>query len=209
MARISLLVLYVLFLAGSVAAGQSTPESPSYPIAQAPEALRDAVQRGDVIVGSMQSSLLAELTRQMQRGGPEGAVKVCHLQVSEVAHEIARKQGVAAGRTSHRLRNPTNLPRPWAASIVASHAGKPIAGVDGFVVDLGERVGLLRPIGFRAACAACHGPREGIAPEVLKELQDRYPADQAVGFREGEIRGWFWVEVPKTEVSRKQAPAAR
>jgi mono/diheme cytochrome c family protein len=198
MTRISLYVLFVATLAGAGASRQIAPTAPSYPIGAAPESFRDAVLRGDVIVAAMQSALHAELTKEMQRGGPEGAVKVCHLDATAVSQQVARKQGVAAGRTSHRLRNPTNAPRPWAAPIVASHAGKPIAGVDGFVVDLGDRVGLLRPIGFRGACAACHGPRERLAPQVLKELQDRYPGDQAVGFKDGDIRGWFWVEIPKT-----------
>ncbi len=197
MARISLCVLFVASLAGAAASRQAPSPPPSYPIAGAPESMRDAVQRGDVIIGAMQSALLAELTKEMQRGGPEGAVRVCHLDATAVAEQVARKQGVAAGRTSHRLRNPTNAPRAWAAPIVKSHGGKPIAGVDGFVVDLGDRVGLLRPIGFRAACAVCHGPRERLAAAVLKELQERYPDDQAVGFKDGDIRGWFWVEIPK------------
>ena len=197
MARISLCVLFVLTLAGAAASRQAPSPPPSYPIAGAPESMRDAIQRGDVIIGAMQSALLAELTKAMQRGGPEGAVRVCHLDATAVAEQVARKQGVAAGRTSHRLRNPTNAPRAWAAPIVASHGGKPIAGVDGFVVDLGDRVGLLRPIGFRAACAGCHGPRERLSAGVLKELRERYPDDQAVGFKDGDIRGWFWVEIPK------------
>ena len=197
MARISLCVLFVLTLAGAAASRQAPSPPPSYPIAGAPESMRDAVQRGDVIIGAMQSALLAELTKEMQRGGPEGAVKVCHLDATAVAQQVARKQGVAAGRTSHRLRNPTNAPRAWAAPIVTSHAGKAIAGVNGFVVDLGDRVGLLRPIGFRAACAGCHGPRERLAAGVVKELRERYPGDQAVGFKDGDIRGWFWVEIPK------------
>jgi hypothetical protein len=32
---------------------------------------------------------------------------------------------------------------------------------------------------------------------VRKVLAERYPADKGLGFTEGEIRGWFWVEVPK------------
>jgi hypothetical protein len=80
---------------------------------------------------------------------------------------------------------------------VSSHAGKPFAGVEGFVVDLGDKVGLLRPIGVRAACLGCHGPRKQLAPAVLNELSERYPGDEATGFKEGDLRGWFWVEIPK------------
>jgi hypothetical protein len=33
---------------------------------------------------------------------------------------------------------------------------------------------------------------------VRAKVRSRYPHDRAVGFAEGEIRGWYWVEVPKT-----------
>ena len=81
--------------------------------------------------------------------------------------------------------------------MISANAGRQIKNVDGFVVDLGERVGVLRPIAERPMCAGCHGPIDKISPGVLQVLADRYPTDRAVGFREGEIRGWFWVEMPK------------
>jgi hypothetical protein len=66
--------------------------------------------------------------------------------------------------------------------------------VEGFAVDLGDKIGVLRPIVERPICAGCHGPL--LAPGVKTALLDRYLADKAVGFAEGEIRGWFWVEMP-------------
>jgi mono/diheme cytochrome c family protein len=197
MARASLVFLCLFTLAGSAAPRQGAQAPASYPAATAPAALAGAVERGDAVITAIRHALMGELTKEMRRGGPSVAIKTCHLEATAMAQQVARKHGVAAGRTSHRLRNPTNAPKAWAAPIVASHEGKPMAGVDGFVVDLGDRVGLLRPIGFSAACAGCHGPREGLAPDILKELQERYPSDQAVGFTEGDIRGWFWVEIPK------------
>jgi hypothetical protein len=196
MAR-ALFLLLAITLAGVGASGQVAQTPAPYRVADAPEAFRDAVTRGDVVVDAMQKAMLGELAKEMQRGGATGAMKACHLAATAVAHEVGLKEGVAAGRTSHKLRNPTNAPAPWAAPIVASHAGKPAAGVDGYVVDLGDRVGLMRPIPFRAACAACHGARERLEPAIVKELKDRYPEDQALDFKEGDLRGWFWVEVPK------------
>jgi hypothetical protein len=32
---------------------------------------------------------------------------------------------------------------------------------------------------------------------VRAVLAERYPADRAIGFANGEIRGWYWVEMPK------------
>jgi hypothetical protein len=47
-------------------------------------------------------------------------------------------------------------------------------------------------------CASCHGPADRISPSVRTLLAERYPGDRAVGFTNGEIRGWFWVELPKS-----------
>lgn len=188
----------VLLLTGALQA-QTPGNAPdrSWPIANAPEALRDSISRADLIVVSMQNALLRELTSALDKGGPQLAVKACHVDVAGITGRAARQPGVSAGRTSDRLRNPGNYPRRWAAPFVDAHAGRPARDVDGFVVDLGESVGVLRPIAQRPLCATCHGPAEGIDPAVRALLRERYPADRAVGFREGEIRGWFWVEVPK------------
>lgn len=207
MARMCVFLLVVGLLAPAGASHLAGQTPASYPITSAPPAFADAVKRGEAVITALQVALLAELTSEMQRGGPSSAVKVCHLSATAVAQDVARKQGMAAGRTSHRLRNPTNAPKAWAAPIVASYAGKPAAGVDGFVVDLGDRVGLIKPIGVQPACLACHGPREQIAPAILRELTERYPGDQAVGFKEGDIRGWFWVEVAKSDAPKRQGPA--
>jgi hypothetical protein len=34
-----------------------------------------------------------------------------------------------------------------------------------------------------------------IAPVIAEQLAKLYPDDQATGFLEGELRGWFWVEM--------------
>ncbi len=34
-------------------------------------------------------------------------------------------------------------------------------------------------------------------PAVKEVLASGYPRDEATGFAEGDLRGWFWIEVPK------------
>jgi hypothetical protein len=169
----------------------------SWAIAESPPELRLAVSRADLIIVSMHDAVLRELTEALSRGGPASAIGFCHLDATFVSQRIGKEEGVAAGRTSDRLRNPTNAPRPWAAPLVSANAGRPAKSVDGFVVDLGDRVGVLRPIAERPMCAGCHGPVDKLSPAVVRVLGDRYPIDRAVGFKDGEIRGWFWVEMPK------------
>ncbi|HEU4927434.1 MAG TPA: DUF3365 domain-containing protein [Vicinamibacterales bacterium] len=189
-------------LAAVLAAGMTASEWTAYPVAQAPAELRPAMQRGDLVIVALQSAVLRELTAAMAEGGPEHALLSCHLDAVAVSRAVSRREGVEAGRTSARLRNIRNAPRPWAAAIVARYDGKDPRDAGGFVVDLGDRVGLVRPIVEQPICAACHGPVEKISPAVKAALEARYPADRAVGFDNGDLRGWFWVEVPKQPRAR-------
>ena len=182
---------------GTSGHAQVSREWPTYAIADAPESFRPAIERSDLLIVSLQSALLSELRRALANGGPSRAIVSCHLDAVAVAQWIARRDGVAAGRTSARLRNPTNAPRPWAVAIVARYAEAHAAGLDGFAVDLGERIGVLRPIIEQRMCESCHGPLSKIDPDVRVRLTELYPTDRATGFQEGDLRGWFWLEMPK------------
>jgi hypothetical protein len=182
-------------LLATTAAGQSGFKS--WPLSQAPSELRPIISRADVVIVAMQGAVLRELSDALTRGGTVGALSFCHLDATAVTQRVSESEGIAAGRTSDRLRNPTNAPKSWATPLIQAHAGQRAKDVEGYVVDLGEKIGVLRPIAERQMCAGCHGPQESLAPGVKLALQRRYPDDRAVGFNEGEIRGWFWVEMPK------------
>ena len=99
------------------------------------------------------------------------------------------------GRTSHRLRNPDNAPPEWADDIVKRSAGTAAESAERHVVDLGDRLGVLAPIGTLGLCTTCHGDAETFPPELSAALAEAYPDDQATGFEVGELRGWMWAEV--------------
>lgn len=177
--------------------GQSELPPGTWPASRAPAEIRHYVSRADLIILSMHEALRRELTGALNEGGPAFAILSCHVDLTGAIRRIARGEGITAGRTSDRLRNPTNVPAPWAAALVRANAGRRTHDVEGYAVDLGPSVGVLRPIAEQPMCASCHGPADTLDPAVRKVLAERYPADKALGFAEGEIRGWFWVEVPK------------
>ena len=184
-------------LMSSFVQAQSSLPTGTWRIADAPAELRYPISRADLVVVSMHDALLRELNNALEQGGPAFAIQSCHIDVVSAIQRIGRQEGIAAGRTSDRLRNPTNVARPWAAPLVEANSGRTARDVDGFAVDLGDKVGILRPIAERPMCASCHGPAGKIDSVVQKTLLERYPADRATGFADGEIRGWFWVELPK------------
>ena len=112
---------------------------------------------------------------------------------------LGREEGIAAGRTAARLRTPSNAPKPWAAPIVKEYANAKAADVDGFAVDLGDCVGVMRPVAHRAVCSPCHGVEEKLNPEVRKELKDRYVVYYATGFKDGDLLVGFGLRYPKSK----------
>lgn len=148
--------------------------------------------KADAAREALYGRLMARLTEEMAKGGPVGAVAVCREQAHPIAMEVAKAEGVAIGRTSHRLRNPMNAPPDWATGFVAAERATPA------LVRAGDgRLGVLTPIRLRANCLACHGDPKAMDPKVVEALAAGYPRDRATGFKEGDLRGWFWVEVPK------------
>jgi hypothetical protein len=186
--------------------GQRPSPPQTWPIQEAPQQFRLAVSQADLIAITLQAQLLRELREGLARGGPASAVSSCHVDTIGLAQRLAWSDGIEAGRTSDRLRNPQNAPRPWAAPLVAENAGRRAEDVPGFVVDLGPKLGILRPIAEGPLCGNCHGSREDIDPAVRTTLAGMYPRDRAVGFTPGEIRGWFWVEMPKDDTGRRRQP---
>jgi hypothetical protein len=67
------------------------------------------------------------------------------------------------------------------------------------VIDLGDRVGVLRPIGTLGMCTTCHGDEAAMGPELRELIAESYPDDEATGFEVGDLRGWLWAEVPRGE----------
>jgi hypothetical protein len=56
----------------------------------------------------MQDAVLRELNDALARRGPAGAINFCDLDATVPTQRVGREEGIAAGRTSHRLRNPTH-----------------------------------------------------------------------------------------------------
>lgn len=135
--------------------------------------------------------LKARLREALQAGGPAAGIAACKLAAPDVTGTVAEEQGLRVGRTSFKLRNPENTPPEWAVADVAARRETPAfhEGEDG-------SLRALLPITLEATCTLCHGPAESLSSEVVAALAEGYPDDQATGFEEGDLRGWFWVEVP-------------
>ena len=145
-------------------------------------------------VNALASEMMGELTAALDSGDAAAGIAVCKEKAPVVASHINDTYGVQIGRTSNKLRNAANVAPAWADPYIADLAEEPtyIAGPNG-------ELGALLPIKLRAECQMCHGPVEGIDEGIMAAITEVYPNDQALGFIEGDLRGWFWVEAPPGE----------
>lgn len=148
------------------------------------------IRRGAATLLPFKQQLQGALREGLARG-PAEAIQVCRLQAPDLAR-ASGAPGVTVGRTSHRLRNPDNAPRPWTEPLLAAYAASE-AGTTARVVRLADGgTGYVEPIYIQPICLQCHG--ETLAPEIVAKLEDLYPEDRATEFRGGDFRGLFWVE---------------
>ena len=137
------------------------------------------------------TKLSGRLMEAMTSQGPAAAIAVCQKEAPAIAKAVSDEQGLQIGRTGVRLRNPGNVAPSWAEDLVRDKIDTPT-----FVtLDNGHSAALL-PIKLQSQCLLCHGPKAEIAPVIQEQLTKLYPNDQATGFKEGELRGWFWIDLP-------------
>ena len=139
---------------------------------------------------AMFTSLKSRLMEVVGSEGPAAAITVCSQEAPQIAKRISQEHGLIIRRTSLRLRNPANSPPKWAEQLVADRAAEPT-----YLTRDGQLAALL-PIRLQAQCLMCHGPTDSIPDPVKAALAKHYPTDQATGFQDGDLRGWFCVEVP-------------
>lgn len=141
-------------------------------------------------------SLLGELTESMGKHGPAKSIAVCKTRAPEIATSIGKEAGVQIGRTSFKLRNDSNTAPEWASTFVNSKIEQPVE-----VALANDGLGVLLPIRLKATCTLCHGTAEQVQPDVKAALISNYPNDTATGFAEGDLRGYFWIEVPSANLN--------
>ena len=162
----------------------------------------DELEASRETVKEFMQTLKKELQSSMQEGGPVNAVSVCNLTAPGIANTYSVRNGWEVGRTSLKLRNPNNAPDAWERSVLETFEERKLAGEDPAQMEFYEVVRVdgdkqlryMKAIPTSRPCLACHG--ESPDSIVKTRLEKLYPHDQALGYREGDIRGAFTITQP-------------
>jgi hypothetical protein len=192
----------LLLLGGCAESDGRTGQVPAEPALLAADSAR-VLEEGGAIAAAVAQGLASRLQAELAAQGPAGAVDFCARTALGLTDSLVRVHptAMAVKRTSLRIRNPQNaadaLEREaiaWFDSMHAATGEWPAAHVQ--AAGAGE-VRYYRPLMIAPFCTTCHGAAEQIDPGVRQILAERYPEDQATGYREGDMRGVIRVSLPR------------
>ena len=155
--------------------------------------------------GNFMKELGAAFKKEMAAGGPVGAVKVCSEIAPSIAGRISRETGWRVTRVGTRVRNPLlGMPDSWEQKVLSDFQRRAARGESFDKMSFSEVVKepdgsyfrYMKAIGVKPQCLACHGQKDGIAPAIRKILKERYPHDEATGYKAGDLRGAISIKAP-------------
>lgn len=145
--------------------------------------------------------LKAKLKASLQSDGPVEAIAVCNVEAEIIALQVAKDNNLLVGRTSLKVRNPSNAADAWERDRLLGFEqqmklGKSIKTleVSEITEDGNEKwFRYMKAIPTQDVCIACHG--ESVASPVQERLSSLYPDDQATGYKISDVRGAFTVKI--------------
>lgn len=190
-------------LLGGCGDGGDSPDAEPQTAAMLPDSV--LIERGGGAATRLATGLVGPLTQAVQEHGTAGAIDFCSREAGRLTAAVADSIGrdIRIGRTTLKPRNPANAPDSLDRQVLEEWYALEAAGDRApeyqLVLD-GDNARYYRPLRIQPLCVQCHGPVEQLDPEVTRLLEERYPEDQATGYREGDLRGAIRVVMPRAAV---------
>lgn len=158
------------------------------------------ISKADSLISVTFDTLKSSLIRAIGENNYEGAIAFCYTAASPLTNTYS-SDDITIKRTSDKYRNPSNAPDSMEQRIMASFqqlknkqkAIKPV-----FEDDQQGKYHYFKPIILQAMCVNCHGSQtDKIQPAVWQSIRQKYPADLAYDYKEGDLRGMWHVIASK------------
>lgn len=143
------------------------------------------------------TALKRTLQATIMTSGPASAIRTCNVHAPGISAQTAQLTGWEVQRTSEKIRNPNNRPDIWERSVLNNfkkrlQKGTPVSKLEHYeiVTENGQPVfRYMKGIAVQNLCLNCHGPH--VSGPVKEAIGNLFPTDQAIGYREGDLRGAF------------------
>lgn len=160
----------------------------------------DYLTKGKNLAAETKSNLGKNLIMAIAQKGSDGAVEFCNIEAIPIIDSMSLVLNAKIKRVSDKPRNPNNQANEAELSYIKNWKDAKINGEEHppMLSEINGKMVGYYAITTNQMCMQCHGkPDVQIKTPTLKRIKDLYPADQAIGYTENEIRGIFVVEMNK------------
>lgn len=160
-----------------------------------------ARKHGDSIMVVAQQLLDRRLAEQLAQGGVAAAIPYCQPENYEQVEALQDKFGAVTRRISSRPRNPQNKPDAGLAGLLTRYSNGQVQGSQLEALNQNE-LRYTAPIYIRnESCLNCHGiPGQGINEADYALIKEKYPDDQAINYKTGDLIGMWHITFDKMDL---------
>ncbi len=157
-----------------------------------------------IAIMKLGKTLKSEVVKNMKANGPVGTAYFCYKNAEKLTKKVNMtfKKGVSVKRISLRNRDKNNYPSSkdeiaMLKKLTAqAKAGKKLPKM---IVEKisNNHYKVYKPIFIKKKCLVCHGDAKHRSKEAYKIIKEKYPNDKAIGYKVGDFRGAFLVNIIK------------
>ncbi len=150
------------------------------------------ISLGNQIATETGKTLSSELLNKINSEGAESAVAYCNLQALPLTAQLESKYNVRIKRIGSRVRNVANAADAIEKEVINMFGRNLEKGNDTrpVVMKINNEYHYFNYIMTKPLCLNCHGkPVDNINENVFKKINNLYPADEAINYKDGDFRG--------------------
>jgi len=156
---------------------------------------KDAIQN---VGGKLKHTLM----QKVKKGGFANAADFCSTEAGNLAKEASKNlpDGVSVKRITNKPRNTLNKATLDNLKVLAAIESKMKEGKTPQMVVKklkNNHYQVYKPLIIGAKCLNCHGDASTRNKEAYKIIHAKYPNDKAIGYKKGELRGAFLVDIKR------------
>ncbi|OQX75213.1 MAG: hypothetical protein B6D61_10825 [Bacteroidetes bacterium 4484_249] len=159
---------------------------------------------GNKISKELVQTLQKELKAAIKEGGLDKAIDVCNLKAVPLTDIVANSTDMKVDikRTTMKYRNKLNAPDDtefdalgYFENLISDNKEIP----DYYLqkVNTGNETSFYyyKPMKMGKVCLTCHGNPQMMDREVLSQINELYPDDKALNYKEGDFRGLIRIKI--------------
>ena len=200
MKKINLIALSLLLLAACQNDTKKEPEKEKKSTEKSIDKEK-YTKEGKKIAQATFKAFVGHIKQKSHEGGLPAVVAFCNENAMKLTDSMAHVYGVKIKRTSHKLRNPKNAPDTAEKEVLEEYLDRIKKGEKPSPVIEQDSIGNIHfyaPIFIKHDCLKCHGePGKEIPEPIYQLIKEKYPQDQATGFKLGDLRGIWDITFPQ------------